>query len=55
MPEYLAVPLDRDSAESDRIWTLRIRGRESMLIKKIRDSLEAKESEEYSICEDYVE
>ena len=50
--ENLADPLDRASAESDRTWTLRIRGRESMLIKKIRKSLEAIESEEYGICED---
>ena len=50
--ENLADPLDRASAESDRAWTLRIRGRESMLIKKIRHSLEAIEKEEYGICED---
>ena len=50
--ENLADPLDRASAESDRTWTLRIRGRESMLIKKIRNSLEAIEKEEYGICED---
>jgi DnaK suppressor protein len=50
--ENLADPLDRASAESDRTWTLRIRGRESMLIKKIRNSLEAIETEEYGICED---
>jgi DnaK suppressor protein len=50
--ENLADPMDRASAESDRSWTLRIRDRESMLIKKIRNSLEAIESEEYGICED---
>ena len=50
--ENLADPLDRASAESDRTWTLRIRGRENMLIKKIRNSLEAIEKEEYGICED---
>jgi DnaK suppressor protein len=50
--ENLADPLDRASVESDRSWTLRIRDRESMLIKKIRSSLEAIESEEYGICED---
>ncbi len=50
--ENLADPLDRASAESDRTWTLRIRDRESMLIKKIRNSLEAIETEEYGICED---
>ena len=50
--ENLPDPLDRASAESDRTWTLRIRGRESMLIKKIRNSLEAIETEDYGICED---
>jgi DnaK suppressor protein len=50
--ETLPDPLDRASAESDRAWTLRIRYRESMLIKKIRESLEAIESKEYGICED---
>ena len=32
--ENLADPLDRVSVESERIWTLRIRDRESFLIKK---------------------
>ena len=50
--ENLPDPLDRASAESDRNWTLRIRDRESMLIKKIRNSLEAIENEEYGICKD---
>ncbi len=50
--ENLADPLDRASAASDRTWTLRIRDRESKLIEKIRNSLEAIESEDYGICED---
>ena len=50
--ENLPDPLDRASAESERAWTLRIRDRESMLIKKIRHSLEAIECGEYGICED---
>ena len=50
--ENLADPLDRVSVESERIWTLRIRDRESMLIKKIRQSLEDIETSEYGICED---
>ncbi len=50
--ENLPDPLDRASAESDRAWTLRIRDRESMLIKKIRNSLESIDSKEYGICED---
>ena len=50
--ENLADPLDRVSVESERIWTLRIRNRESILIKKIRQSLEDIETGEYGICED---
>ena len=50
--EILADPLDRATVESDRIWTLRIRDRESKLIKKIRQSLEDIENGEYGICED---
>ena len=50
--ENLADPLDRATVESDRIRTLRIRDRESMLIKKIRQSLENIENGEYGICED---
>ncbi len=50
--ENLADPLDRASVESDRTRTLRFRDRERMLIKKIRNSLEAIETGEYGICED---
>ena len=50
--ENLADPLDRAAAESDRLRTLRMRDRESMLIKKIRQSLEDIENGEYGICED---
>ena len=50
--ENLADPLDRATVESDRIRALRIRDRESMLIKKIRQSLEDIENGEYGICED---
>ena len=50
--ENLPDPLDRASAESDRSWTLRIRDRESMLLKKIRTALAAIASKEYGICED---
>ncbi|UCG08191.1 MAG: RNA polymerase-binding protein DksA [Desulfobacterales bacterium] len=50
--ESLADPLDRASFESNRSTTLRIRDRESMLIKKIRKSLEDIENGEYGICED---
>ena len=44
--------LDCDTFESDRSTALRIRDRESMLIKKIRQSLEDIENGEYGICED---
>ncbi len=50
--ENLPDPLDRASAESDRAWTLRIRDRRGMLIKKIENSLEAIANDEYGICED---
>jgi DnaK suppressor protein len=50
--EHLADPLDRASFESNRSTKLRIRDRESMLIKKIRKSLEDIENGEYGICED---
>ena len=50
--EILADPLDRATAESDRIWTLRIRDREIKLIKKIRQSLKDIENGEYGICDD---
>ena len=47
---YLPDPLDRASYESST--ALRIRDRESMLIHKIRNSLEDIENGEYGICED---
>jgi len=50
--ENLADPLDRATVESDRIRTLRIRDKEGMLIKKIRQSLEDIENGEYGICGD---
>ena len=50
--ESPADPLDRASLESNRNTTLRIRDRESMLIKKIRKSLEDIENGDYGICED---
>jgi DnaK suppressor protein len=53
--ENLADPLDRATVESDRIRTLRIRDRESKLIRKIRQSLEDIENGEYGICEDCAE
>lgn len=44
--------VDRATFESDRSTALRIRDRESMLIRKIRSSLEDIENGEYGICED---
>lgn len=44
--------LDCATFESDRSTTLRIRDRESMLINKIRRSLEDIDNGEYGICED---
>jgi DnaK suppressor protein len=50
--QNLADPLDRASYESNRITALRIRDRESLLIKKIQASLEDIENGDYGICED---
>jgi DnaK suppressor protein len=49
--ENLPDPLDRAVFDSERNFTLRIRDRESMLIKKIRKSLEDIEEGGYGICE----
>jgi DnaK suppressor protein len=49
--DSLPDPLDRAVVESDRNFTLRIRDRESMLINKIRNSLEDIEEGVYGICE----
>lgn len=49
--ESLPDPLDRAVFDSERNFTLRIRGRESMLIRKIRESLQAIEEGVYGICE----
>jgi len=50
--ENLSDPLDRASFETDRGTIFRIRDRESMLIKKINQSLEDIESGDYGICQD---
>ena len=44
-------PLDRATLESERDYTLRIRDRESRLIKKIRQSLEDIDNGTYGICQ----
>jgi DnaK suppressor protein len=43
--------LDRAALESERDYTIRIRDRESRLIKKIRQSLEDIENGTYGICQ----
>lgn len=48
---YLADPLDRAAFDSERSFQLRIRDRESILINKIRQSLDDIESGTYGICD----
>ena len=50
--DHLSDPLDRAVLDSERSYTLRIRGRESVLIKKVRASLEDIEDDVYGICDD---
>jgi DnaK suppressor protein len=50
--ETFPDPTDRASAETDRNFLLRIRDRESKLIKKIRQALERIDNETYGICEE---
>ncbi|MCG6910904.1 MAG: RNA polymerase-binding protein DksA [Deltaproteobacteria bacterium] len=49
-PEILPDPLDRASFDSERTFQLRIRDRESTLIKKIKNSLLDIENGTYGIC-----
>jgi len=49
--EHLSDPLDRAVLDIERSYTLRIRDRESVLIKKIRASLEDIEDGVYGICD----
>jgi DnaK suppressor protein len=49
--ENLPDPLDRAVFDTDRNFTLRIRDRESMLIRKIRESLDDIEEGVYGVCE----
>jgi len=49
--ESLPDPLDRAVFDSERNFTLRIRDRENMLIKKIRKSLQDIEQGDYGTCE----
>ena len=45
-------PLDRATADAEYSFKMRIRGRESTLIRKIRNSLVDIENGDYGICED---
>ena len=49
--DHLSDPLDRAVLDNERGYTLRIRDRESVLIKKIRASLEDIEDGVYGICD----
>ena len=50
--DHLSDPLDRAVFDSERSYTLRIRDRESVLIKKILASLTDIEDGLYGICDD---
>ena len=49
--EFFTDPLDRASYDSERSFQLRIRDRESVLIKKIKNSLEDIKSGDYGVCD----
>lgn len=49
--EWAADPLDQAAMESDRNYTLRIRDRESHLIKKITEALAKIDDGTFGICE----
>ena len=50
--DYLLDPLDRAVLDINRNYTLRMRNRESILIKKIKKSLEDINGSLYGICEE---
>ncbi|MBW2572725.1 MAG: TraR/DksA C4-type zinc finger protein [Deltaproteobacteria bacterium] len=45
-------PLDRASMESDTSFVFRIKGRESILIRKIKDALTRLENDTFGICDE---
>lgn len=49
--EWAADPLDQATMETDRTYTLRIRDRESHLIKKIKSALDKIQDGSFGICE----
>ena len=50
--DHLSDPLDRAVLDTERSYTFRIRGRESVLIKKIHASLKDIENGVYGVCDD---
>jgi DnaK suppressor protein len=50
--DHLADPLDRAVFDLERSYTLRMRDRESVLIRKIKRSLEDIDNGVYGICEE---
>lgn len=50
--DHVTDPLDAAVLDLERSYTFRIRGRESVLIKKIHASLKDVESGDYGICDD---
>lgn len=50
--EAFADPADRATVESDRSFTLRIRDRERMLIKKIKAALQRIDDGAFGVCEE---
>lgn len=50
--DHLSDPLDRAVLDAERGYTLRIRDRESVLIKKIHASLQDIEDGAYGVCDD---
>ena len=50
--DNIADPLDRAVYDNERSYTIRMRDRESVLIKKIRRSLDDIEDQNYGMCED---
>lgn len=50
--EVYADPADRATMESDRAFTLRLRDRERMLIKKIQGAIDRIEDGSFGICDE---
>ncbi|QJT08570.1 RNA polymerase-binding protein DksA [Oceanidesulfovibrio marinus] len=50
--EVYADPADRATMESDRAFTLRLRDRERMLIKKIQSAIDRIEDGSFGICDE---